>query len=561
MKTKPFITGSDKISLWKVLVGLILLTAALFGGAWARQPVEKVMPFNAPLTILSEGQFVYGPNVTDFDLSAYLSRNSSALAPLAQDLDDKASYYSINPRVLLTILEIRNGVVTAESPLTEKQLAHIVGYQDIVGYDEQVFKLCETLMENYYHRLYQQPLANTAVITLTLNDGTSVSVPATTNAGTTAILTSLAPLSSQEQWQALISKEEPTGFFQTYRRLFTEDDPLDDSNQVIAPEAPPATLLKFPFACNDTWNFSSGPHDGDCNPPFVAVDFAPGVGDCNVIPTDRWIVSPASGTVSAVNCGGCEVRITHQDGWGSFLFHVANPQVSVGETVLQNDPVGNPSMRPTCGGSCGGCGGSATGTHVHYALMYNGAFVAIEGTAFEGWVVHGTICRQGYLEKDGQQIWVGTPVPSEDCGGCCGCGNLQVGSESTLLSPLNQSSGFWFNPYTLVPTESVAVRNTKVPPSEPTESPELYVPTSVPFQSELVELQRTPPTSAHYRIPKSVLGSSGGLKSSTHYVMQGTSGQTTGVAWRQSDSYTLHSGYWGNAASHAIYLPLILKQS
>lgn len=381
------------------------------------QPQHVTPDLTGVLTILSDGQFVYGPNVAGFDLAAYLNQNSSTLAYLAQDLDDKASYYSINPRVLLTILEIRSGAVTTRISLTQDRLDRIVGYQDIVGYDAQLFELGQTLMEAYYDRLYAETPGQDLVIPLTLQDGETVSVSSNTNAATLAILTALAPVSSQRQWQTLTSIHDPGGFFHTYRRLFPDSDPLDSSNKVITPDAPPSALLKLPFACGDTWNFSGGPHDNDgsCSggDPYSAVDFAPGVGYC-VIPGDRWIVSPAAGTVTQVNCGGCQIRISHQDGWGSYYYHVANPQVSSGQGVSQDQHIGNPSTMPVCGGDCGGCDGNATGTHVHYALTYNGAFVVIEGTAFEGWVVHGTTtCYGGYLEKNGQQIWVGSPVTSQ----------------------------------------------------------------------------------------------------------------------------------------------------
>jgi murein DD-endopeptidase MepM/ murein hydrolase activator NlpD len=398
--------------------------------------------------LLSDGQFVYGPNVADFNLAAYL-KYSPTLHPLAQNLDDKASYYSINPRVLLTILEIRSRAVTASPPLTQEQMDRIAGYEDIVGYDDQLFELSKTLMESYYRRLYSAPLDEKATVVLTLNDGTMVHILTTTNAGTLAVLTALAPLSSPAQWQTLISKDDPGGFLQTYRRLFPQDDPLDDSNQVLAPQAPPASLLKFPFARNDTWRFSGGPHDndGDCSggDPYSAVDFAPGVEYC-VIPGDRWIVSPAAGTVSDVSCGGCQVKINHQDGWGSYFYHVANPQVSNGQSVTQDQQIGNPSTMPSCPpNSCGGCPGAASGTHVHYALMHNGAFVAIEGTAFEGWVVHGTGCYDGYLEKDGQQKWVGSWVTSEG-GGTCSAPSLNSPTDGYVHTSSDRTINFDWSP-------------------------------------------------------------------------------------------------------------------
>lgn len=368
--------------------------------------------------LLADGQFVYGPNAADFDLPAYLAQHSPALASLAQDLEDKATYYSLNPRLLLTILEMRSGAVRARGPLTRSQIDRIVDYCDVVGYDEQLFKLGDALIRAYYGRLYGPMPEAGGAIALTLADGTSVSVPAETNAATLAVLTALAPLSFPAEWRALLSADDPAGFLATYRRLFPESDPLDDSNRVIPLSPPPASLLKLPYACQDTWWFTGGPHDsgGDCadGDPIYAIDFAPGVPYCTV-PPDRWITSPADGTVSTVRCSGCLIKINHQDGWGSYFYHVANPQVTAGQAVSQDQHLGNPSTMPSCGGDCGGCGGSATGTHLHYGLMYNGALFPIEGTTLQGWVVHGVgVCYQGYLEKGTLQKWVGSSVIS-DC--------------------------------------------------------------------------------------------------------------------------------------------------
>jgi murein DD-endopeptidase MepM/ murein hydrolase activator NlpD len=323
---------------------------------------------------------------------------------------------------------MRSGAVMARSPLSKEQMANVVGFSDIASYQDQVSKLCESLVSTYYQHLYGAVPKETVSRSLSLADGSLVTMPVATNAGTSAILAALAPVSLQSQWQQIISGEDPAGFLQTYRRLFPYDDPLDESNQVIPSEAPPSGLFKFPFTCNDTWAFTSGPHEYDgCNggDPFSAVDFVvPGVADCTV-PADRWITAPAAGTVSGVACGGCQVSLTYQGGWGSRFFHVANPQVSQGQSVSRDQRIGNPSQwpDPACGaGTCGGCEGYATAVHEHFDLQYNGAFVAIDGTAFEGWVVHATeTCRDGYLEKDGVQKRTGTSVKSELCTGCCGC--------------------------------------------------------------------------------------------------------------------------------------------
>lgn len=130
-------------------------------------------------------------------------------------------------------------------------------------------------------------------------------------------------------------------------------------------------------------------------------------------------------------------------------------------------------------------------------------------------------------------------------------------------------------PPTLMVFSLPSATSVPLPTSEPTviPSPTLAptvtpLPTAAPFvawQQTVAQISIAPPASAHYILARSVFGSGGGPKTSAHYVVQDTSGQTTGVAWRQSSNYVLRSGYWGRVGaapngSHETYLPIILKQ-
>ncbi|HSB88877.1 MAG TPA: hypothetical protein VLD63_02505, partial [Anaerolineales bacterium] len=62
---------------------------------------------------VSDGEFVWGPNVGPFDVVAFLETKGSPLAPYGQDVALWASYSSVNPKLLLAALEFRYGLVTA----------------------------------------------------------------------------------------------------------------------------------------------------------------------------------------------------------------------------------------------------------------------------------------------------------------------------------------------------------------------------------------------------------------------------------------------------------------
>jgi murein DD-endopeptidase MepM/ murein hydrolase activator NlpD len=361
-----------------------------------------------PGELLANGQFVYGPNVGDFDLEKYLVEANSPLSEKAEFLEDKAWFYSINPRVLLTLLEMRCGAVS--QPQTEIEQA--IGYEDISSFDKEFELLAETLVEYFYADLYETPdlpTTSSGEWIIDLAEGQTVVFAPSASSATLAILAALGPLSNSDEWQALISPIALDGFTQTYRRLFPESNPLDNSNVIVPNATPPANLLKLPFTAGDRWTFSGGPHEWDgCDggDPYSAVDFAPGGYPCDSIPTNRWVTAAAAGTITHIGANGAEVYMTFDspnDAWGARYLHIANTAVGGNQHVAQDTRIGNPSCR-----ACTGC----TGCHGHFDLRYNGAWVTIVGTAFEGWVVHSTGCYSGYLEKGGQRVWKGGRITS-----------------------------------------------------------------------------------------------------------------------------------------------------
>ena len=65
-----------------------------------------VLPAEGAQDILSDGQFVFGPNVGQFDVAAYLQAKGSPLAGYADLITGWCAYASVNPRVVLTCLEV-----------------------------------------------------------------------------------------------------------------------------------------------------------------------------------------------------------------------------------------------------------------------------------------------------------------------------------------------------------------------------------------------------------------------------------------------------------------------
>lgn len=116
------------------LFGLLLLSLASSAGS--------VAAIGAPPKLLANGQFVYGPNVGAFSTAAFLKARESNLLRLAPLLDDIAVEYSINPRVLLSLIEIQWGWVTASPQNLDGSTFH-----------DKLDAMARTLVHTFYARL------------------------------------------------------------------------------------------------------------------------------------------------------------------------------------------------------------------------------------------------------------------------------------------------------------------------------------------------------------------------------------------------------------------------
>ena len=138
-------------------------------------------------------------------------------------------------------------------------------------------------------------------------------------------------------------------------------------------------------------------------------------------------------------------------------------------------------------------------------------------------------------------------ITSDRCTKCCGqcCCKTSSASSFDLCASVLSSTAFSSPTATFAPSVAPDPTSTPLPTLLPTIT---TLPTIEPFtawKQAVVQVNTTPPSSAHYKLARSVFGTSGGRRTSTQYVMQGTSGQTTGVERRESSHYVLQSGYWG----------------
>lgn len=374
--------------------------------------------------VLSNGQFVYGPNIGEFNLKSYLQDHAPHLVGYADDLYARSEYYSINPKVYLTLLEIHGRLISNPSSV---DLENPFGLS-ASGFIPQIEAMSDVLSDAYYLHLYSYsalPVTQRTLPTLSAQDGALVNVAPETNAATYAIIAALLHIQDRQTVQQILDHDQPNGFDQTYGRLFGKDDPLDETNHIFIPGergelslskdslqsyllgganalTAPDDLLQLPYLRGQSW-FFGGVHSngsGGLQSPFTdasALDFGPGGVAWGGDTSNMWVVASAAGIPTKIS--DCYVSILHGNGWETTYYHIENIQNFSG-SINQNDKIGviaNTLAEATCSG------GSSTGPHVHFNLKHNGALVAIDGTALSGWYVHAG--RWNY-DTDPNYMWL-----------------------------------------------------------------------------------------------------------------------------------------------------------
>lgn len=350
-----------------------------------------------PPELIADGQFVYGPNVGEFDLREFLQERGSPLTKYAAFIDLMAAYSSVNPMLLLASLEARGGHVTRLS--TEMTAADV---EELI--ETAAMELATAFYEHLYRWGDRKPAGPESLGTpeLILADGSTAVVEGEVSSGTYAVMRFLA-----QDWSSVTSlsrtvEREATSFQETFEALFPSVDLLDSSNSITPMSLPVDELFQFPFPVGETWYFG-GPHSwngGDAPPPYSSMDFFFESGlACTDDPEDFAAAAAPGQLRHARNWYDdpydCWLEIDHQDGWTTSYYHLRE---TVPDGVAgRNDLLGKIGCE-TC------AGGFSTGPHVHFSVKYNGAYVSLEGISLSGWTIHvgSKPYTSGWIERDGQ---------------------------------------------------------------------------------------------------------------------------------------------------------------
>jgi LasA protease len=369
--------------------------------------------------LIPDSELVYGPGTAGFSTQAVAASFGGYLVNYQEQVEGRllsgpqvlqlvADRFSVNPRLLIVLLEHQSGWVTQPFALDSGYPMNYFtnGYE---GLYQQLSWAANQLNMGYYARaeggiqVFDIGLETTIAFAPDINDGT---------AGVQYFFGAFPDIS----YEAWLTDVGPAGFFDTYSRLFGNPfsytvDPLWPSDLTQPP-------FQLPFETGESWYFTGGPHGGWAGgSAWAALDFAPGTEQLGCYESDYWITAVASGIVTRSDFGAVVVDLDGDGyagtGWAVIYMHLeTRDRVAVGTSVEAGDLLGHPSCE----------GGFSNGTHVHLARTYNGRWVAADGNLpFEmsGWVSQG-------LGREYDGLLVREDVVKEACE-CREEGNTIVG--------------------------------------------------------------------------------------------------------------------------------------
>ena len=361
-----------------------------------------------PGALLPDDEIVYSPTAADFSVAEYIQQSGGFLSSYSEPSESEvlsgtqiiqrvANETSINPRLLLAVLEYRSHWVLG-SPAENSSQPYPIGFYagDYKGLYKEMILVARQLTIGYYG------WRTGKVSSLEFANGSKQRIHPTVNAGTAALQYLFSKLYGPADWQSELYS--PARFIAFYAIMF--GDPWDRSAR-FGPQLPDGLAqpaLELPFPSGQTWTLTGGPHVAwGVGSSWGGLDFAPASVEAGCGVSRFWATAAAEGTVVRAEDGEVVLDLdgdgSEQTGWVLLYLHIAKAdRVAAGKHLKMDDVVGHPSCE----------GGFSTGTHLHLARKYNGEWIEADGPlpfVLSGWTAKaGDRQYTGGLVKNDQLV-------------------------------------------------------------------------------------------------------------------------------------------------------------
>jgi murein DD-endopeptidase MepM/ murein hydrolase activator NlpD len=318
--------------------------------------------------IIPDSELVNGPSNIGFDPHDLIYSFDSYLSSLdySDDVVMQVSRdYSVNPRILLSILEYSTGWVTGPN----KNLVVEVG-KDLEkdAWNTGLVNILSRMANSLNWGYYSWRANNLSYYVL--SDGSYFPASETINAGTAAVQFWAGTQYGKDNWKIAVSEK---GIFNTYNQFFGY--PFDFSFEPLIPENLQQPDFLLPFQRGIAWSFTGGPHPGwGDGSAWSALDFAPPGSPMGCSVSGDLVTAVADGLIVRSEHGAVIQDLdgdgNEQTGWVVLYMHIDYwERVAEGTYVRAGELIGHPSCE----------GGVTSGTHLHIARKYNGEWIETEG--------------------------------------------------------------------------------------------------------------------------------------------------------------------------------------
>jgi len=373
-------------------------------------------PVESPsFLILPDEELFYGPSTAGFKVGSVLPEDS-ALARYQELVDERildgmailekiSQDYSVNPRLLLAVLEYQAGGLS-ESKAALDEYPFIQDDPARKGLFRQLSWLANELNRGFYSRRVG------GLRRFSTRDGMEVITSSQPNDATAAIQYALGKMLGYHDWQVAVG---PLGISDQYAALFggpgefSEFKPTLDQPGLILPfsEDEGSSSVSHEGSSSvshEGWFFTGGPHSawGD-GAAWAALDFAPDEEGFGCYDSDAWVLAAADGLIVRSE-DGIVVQDLDGDGfmgtgWTILYMHIAErDRIDAGAFLTAGERIGHPSCE----------GGPSTGVHLHLARRYNGEWIPADQDVpfvLSGWVSSGAgVEYDGTLNREAQTV-------------------------------------------------------------------------------------------------------------------------------------------------------------